>query len=237
MFKPKFMICEKKYGKELAAKIKKDLPSNQYVIKPLKEFKGRGVVIVNQENLDAMLYKLLHDYGVLHRGEKEIEKNESEGHWKRDKGNFFLVEEYCPSKPLTINKKVYDATMRVVFMMRHNQSSIDIHYLDAYWKVPHHATTDQVDLTMKLKSFGYNPTKASKQEKRDVFAIFDRMLPKLYHKMFHAVNTHTLPTSVIAIPMYTSHVHPNAYNKKSCRQPGEQSNIEKLKAIWLASKK
>ncbi|MFA6527021.1 MAG: hypothetical protein WCT20_01205 [Candidatus Babeliales bacterium] len=188
-FKPGFLLCKKKYNEHLAELIKKALPCPRYVIKPLEEFKGRGVMIIDEKDLDATLYKILYINGVLHRNEKAHSKYECSGHWKRDTSPYFLIEEYCPSKTVRLNDKSYDPTMRVAFVLTYNKGEIKTHYLGAYWKIPLFSLEDNVKLTKKHKSWGLNPAEVSPDDLAKVEQLLDTCLPKLYAKMIAMINT------------------------------------------------
>lgn len=187
-FKPRHVLCKKKYHKKLAELIKTTLPCQRYVIKPLEEFKGRGVMIIDEKDLDTTLYKILYINGVLHRGEKAHKKYESSGHWKRDKAPYFLVEEYCPSKTVILNNKSYDPTMRVAFVLTYQAGEVKVHYLGAYWKIPLFSLEDTVKLTKKHKSWGLNPAEVAAEDLLHVQSFLDCCLPKLYTKMITLIN-------------------------------------------------
>ena len=188
IFKPKFLLCKKKYHRDLALIIKKALPCQRYVIKPLEEFKGRGVMIIDEKDLDTTLYKILYTNGVLRKGEKAHSKYESSGHWKRDRSPYFLVEEYCPSKTVIIDNKSYDPTMRVAFVLTYNNDEIKVHYLGAYWKIPLFSLEDNVKLTKQHKSWGLNPAQVAPEDLAKVQQLLDTFLPKVYKKMIGLIN-------------------------------------------------
>jgi hypothetical protein len=190
-FKPRFVLCKKKYHKELAAKVIQAIPCSRYVIKPLNEFKGRGVIIVDADNLDKTLYKILYINGIKKRGQHAHSKYETYGHWKRDKHNYFLIEEWCPSKTIVLKGKPYDPTLRVAFIIAYNQGNIDLHYLGAYWKIPLYSLKDKVKLTKCHKSWGLSPARVSDDDLAQVYALLDQCLPKVYMKMINLINAQT----------------------------------------------
>lgn len=196
IFKPKFLLCKKKYDKDLALLIKKALPCQRYVIKPLEEFKGRGIMIIDEKDLDTTLYKILYMNGVARKGEKAHSKYESSGHWKRDRSPYFLVEEYCPSKTVIIDNKSYDPTMRVAFVLTYNNDEIKVHYLGAYWKIPLFSLEDNVKLTKQHKSWGLNPAQVAPEDLAKVQELLDTCLPKVYKKMIGLINSEN-PTGLI----------------------------------------
>lgn len=139
-FRPKAIILPKKYTSTLAQEITAQIPSKWLVIKPINSGRGNGIIMVNKAHLDEELHKVLVDYKNYQTPNNDISVKMdpplSYDYWKADRNTHFLVEEYCESKPILVNNKSYDATMRVIFMMRFEQGAINLDFLDAYWKRP-----------------------------------------------------------------------------------------------------
>ena len=189
-YKPKFMLCETKYYQELAAQIQERLGCTKFVIKPLGEFKGRGVIIVDADKLDQTLRIILHNKkGQWRSVDKYID--ELYNYWHhviRSNNSHFLVEEYCPSKTIELEGKLYDPTMRVVFALQYSEGTMHVTYFDAFWKFPTRALSDEVSLTEKHKSLGTIPLPVSDEDKKDVINILNGFLPQLYEKMIRLIN-------------------------------------------------
>ncbi len=189
-YKPKFIICKKKYDKNLAKKIHETINSKHYVIKPLSNFKGRGIIIVEKNLLDITLQRIL-----LHKKHKKLRKhkkymNELYEYWDKHKSNPepFLVEEYCASKHITRHGKKYDATMRAVFMLDYNNGKINITHFDAFWKIPLKSLSDNACITEILKSKGTIPEPVSDEDMQDLRKVLNKFMPKLYKKMITIIN-------------------------------------------------
>lgn len=185
-YKPKFKICTKRYSSTLAQSIIDELGCEIYVIKPIDSALGNGVLLVEKENLDDTLRIILKDRQEL----ESFKSDMSYYHWKRDEKEFFIVEEYAPSKTLYVNGKPYDPTMRVIFSMHNKAGNIVINFFDAYWKLPIKSLDQEGTLTEKHKSrIGSNLTCSMLVDYTDfemVKALLSKALPKLYLKMLES---------------------------------------------------
>jgi hypothetical protein len=74
------------------------------------------------------------------------------GFWQSATANKFLVEEYVPSKTITVVGKPYDATLRLVFAMSLIDGHVGIDVLAAYWKLPARALNERGSLNEKHRS-------------------------------------------------------------------------------------
>lgn len=195
-FRPKALLCRKRYTSHLAVSIKKQIPCDVYVIKPLDAFKGCGVIMVAADDLDATLRNILTNPNAL-PGEFTIERNgysytdKTYSYWQTYREPYFIVEELCHSKPLVFEGKPYDPTMRVVFALRYAQEEIKIDYLAAYWKLPLKALNEHGAMTEKFKSVGIVALPLSDEETELVYKKFDEFMPKLYTKMISIINNKT----------------------------------------------
>lgn len=113
-FKPNWKTYNFAYTPNLAKKILKDLGCDAVVIKPINATRGEGVIIVEKKDLDKTLKKILCDNNPI----KNI--NNEYAFWAKYKENIFLVESFEKSKSILVDKKKYDATMRIVFVMCNN---------------------------------------------------------------------------------------------------------------------
>ncbi len=155
-FRPKCMSCSKEYTPTLAHEITNDIGGSFFVIKPVNSCRGRGVIIVERDNLDNMLQQILlrpqelADFGIDH----------TYGYWAFDTNDKFLVEEFVESKPVSVdvdgngNMQEFDGTMRLVFTIHHYQNQPPvINYLGGYWKLPAKSLSDEpADFIEKHKS-------------------------------------------------------------------------------------
>ena len=101
----------------------------------------------------------------------------------------FLIEEYAPSKPVTLGGKQFDATLRMVFVLDYDQvaNEINLTFLGDYWKLPEKALDEEGTLTERHKSKIVTNRESSievdPQDRLVVMNILGGALPKLYLKM------------------------------------------------------
>lgn len=144
-FRPKCIICPKEYTETLSNEITNEMSGSFVVIKPINSCRGRGVIIVDKNNLDEILQQILlrpHElasFGIDH----------SYGYWAFDTNDKFLIEEFVTSKPISVDidgngsKQEFDGTMRLVFTVHHYQDQPIINYLGGYWKLPAKSLSDE----------------------------------------------------------------------------------------------
>lgn len=148
-FKPKWGNYQKKYTKELAIRIADDLQCDTFVIKPRGEFQGRGVIIVQKQNLDDVLYYIITKSGVLAENKDPAYKA-----WQNDPFDSFIVEEFVTSDPIAIphlENKIYQPTMRVAFLLVYNKWCHYVHFLGGYWKTPLYSLDEDGSFMQKNK--------------------------------------------------------------------------------------
>lgn len=185
-FRPGCKVCKKKYTPGLAKSIINELKGNTYVIKPTHGSCGKGVIFVKKNELDEMLQVLLGDRSNL-RKMRNVSSRMFD-FWLTDGASHFLVEEYAPSKILTIAGKPYDPTMRLIFAMNSLGKKIEIDILGAYWKLPGKPLTSNNSLTEKHRSDIHssapvNSVKVTPDDLEHVSQIFKPMMKKLYQSM------------------------------------------------------
>ncbi|MBX9831348.1 ankyrin repeat domain-containing protein [Candidatus Babeliales bacterium] len=183
-YKPRWKAYPKIYTKDLAQTIINDLKTNTVVLKPLSAANGWGVLIVDKHDLDTTLRMILKNTASV-----ATNPDKSYNYWAQDRNRDFLVEEYVPSKTITVRGKEYDATMRVVFLLSYHDGKIYTTFLGHYWKLPLHALDADVDLTKKHKSkIGSNDqipssAKVAPEDCEQVKKVLQEFLPKIYLKM------------------------------------------------------
>jgi len=186
-YRPRWGIYPKKYHKALADQIISDLDTDTdiVVIKPLNGTKGRGVIIIEKNDLDRVLNLI-----IKHKKKAGEIKDRSYNYWARDKNDYFIVEEFIASDPVMVHNKPYDATMRVVFLLAYNQQNIELTFIGAYWKLPEKSLWDEGHLNQQHKSCG----KDGYYEKVDddlyieVSHLLKNVLPIMYMKMLEKIN-------------------------------------------------
>lgn len=186
VYRPACKSCKKRYTPLLAQSIIDEMKSDLYVVKPIDGSRGRGVIFVTKDELDVTLRTILYDREVL----KKM-SNQSPycyGFWLLGKAKNFLVEEYVPSKKITVEGKQYDATMRLVFATYRINGKVGVDILGAYWKLPAKAISEQGSFVDKHRSdihgtASVSSAKVSTQDLKAVSALFCPMMEKVYNKM------------------------------------------------------
>lgn len=148
-FKPKWGNYKKNYTKELATQIANDLQCDTFVIKPRGEFLGKGVIIVQRQDLDEILFYIITKNGTL-----ADSKNPAYTAWKNDSFDSFIVEEFVTSDPIAIShleNRIYQPTMRVAFLLVYNKQCHNVHFLGGYWKTPLLSLDEDGDFMQKNK--------------------------------------------------------------------------------------
>lgn len=197
-YKPKWGAYKKNYTQNLAQKISKDLESDMFVIKPVNSGRSNGIIITDKDNLDKELKRVLLGYQSKRSGTgKNLGvmpiKTKLYEYWNLDNNSEFMVEAYEPSKPLTIKGKVYDPSMRIVWVARHDQGKLYVNILGAYWKIPHKSLSDHGSLTEKHKTIsvkqpGFTGILVSADDFAQVKAIAFEAFAKIYAKMIRMSN-------------------------------------------------
>lgn len=182
-YKPKCELYRKKYSKSLAREIIEEIQSEIFVIKPRGAFHGKGVIIVDRENLDSTLKYILKRSSKLKK-----DPDPSYNHWYRDKADSFLVEEFVESDPISIahlDNRVYQPTMRVAFLLVYSNNQIDVKFLGGYWMLPESSLSEKGTLNNKHKACckGSYYCKIDPQVMSKVEQQLNIALPLLYEQM------------------------------------------------------
>ncbi len=196
--KPKWGCYKKNYSNELANQIRKELDCDTFVIKPRGECLGKGVVIVSDEELDAIL-----EYISTNEGRLAESKSTVYTYWKNDPFDSFIVEEFVASDLITIphlQNKTYQPTMRVAFLLVYDNHVHRVHFLGEYWKTPSRALEDEGDFMKKNKDICKAPYYAEVAESTKL-AVRDELgasLALLHRKMIErSENTHQVGCQMI----------------------------------------
>jgi hypothetical protein len=142
-YRPKCVVSKKKYTPTLHKEIGDYLGNTDIVIKPINAWKGDGIIMTHQKQLNYHLHKLF---------DGSCPFSNAYTYWKKDTSTHFLAENLMHSDPITVNNKKYDATMRVAFTLAHNNGSIQIDFLGAYWKLPDQPLNEKASLESRFKS-------------------------------------------------------------------------------------
>jgi len=181
-FKPKWKTYPAKYTKNLANQILQDLETDKVVIKPTNSSKGKGVIIIDKDNLDKTLKNIFKNKENI-----KYHKDVAYNYWLNHTRNVFLVESFEESKPILINNKKYDATMRIIFILDHNNNKINFEIVSSYWKLPI-KSLDQAGTLLekhksKIKEGQICSAKVSEIDIKNIEIILKPTLIKLYKKM------------------------------------------------------
>ncbi len=153
--KPKWNAYPKVFSKELVQQILQDIPSNILVIKPIKSTRGKGVIIIEKDDLEPTLKYILTEEKV----NLDNNPDPSYNHWGHDHCDGFIVEEFIESDPVKaphLDNKLYDPTMRVVFALVYHQKKMNVIFFEGNWKLPKKSLSESGTLTEKHRSFGHD---------------------------------------------------------------------------------
>jgi hypothetical protein len=147
-YKPRWGLYQKKYHSNLANMIIQDLDCDRFVIKPRGAFSGKGVIIVDKEDLDETLRYILCKKESLNES-----RDSSYRYWYFDAYPNFLVEEFASSDPVEVPdlNGVYEPTIRVAFFLIYNNQKIDIEFCRSYLRLPSKSLNEFGTLNEKYK--------------------------------------------------------------------------------------
>ncbi len=182
-FKPTTIDIEKRYTAELAQKIMQAIPSDFYVIKPPNCALGQGVILLPKAELDTTLRLIMQPSKQL----SKMEDKKAYAYWLHDASTSIIIEAFKPSKPIVVDHKPYDATMRAVFIMSNLNGLMKIQHLGAYWKLPIKSLLENGTFMDLHKSAISNRKNAAaivdEHDYKKVREQLDILLPVLYEKM------------------------------------------------------
>ena len=132
--KPVWNAYSKGYSQELVNQIKEDFESDLLVIKPRTGLQGRGIIILNKEDLEDTL-------AYIFSGKSNLKKDPDKSYnwWAKDRHDNFIVEEFIESDPVYaphLSDDLYDGTMRVPIVLTYDRGQIQVHFLYMWWKLP-----------------------------------------------------------------------------------------------------
>jgi hypothetical protein len=168
-FKPRWNLYKKEYSSDLAVQIINDLQCDRVVIKPRSSFRGRGVMIVDKEDLDAVLNYIFQKTDKLKTDEDLCTR-----YWFSDDSTTFIVEEFIAADPLRIthleDDRLYEPTVRVSFFLVYNKNIISVIHCGAYYRFPCKSLEEPGTLNEKYKDIIELP-------------YFDKVEPEIYDKI------------------------------------------------------
>lgn len=181
-YRPNCLVCTKRLSTKKTNQILHELSSDYCVIKPINASMGRGIVIVERDDLLKALGRIFQQ-----ETNSESADESSYNYWEKDRNEIFLIEEYAQSKKVYMDGKWYDPTMRVAFIVVVENGKIQIKFLDAYWKLPEKDLDAQGSFTERHKSHVAKKGKSScvvaVGDFKKVKTILEGVLLKLFYKM------------------------------------------------------
>lgn len=173
---------------DLASRIKSEIGSDKYVIKPTDEYMGHGVIIVSQEELESVL-----EYLFDKASNNISTKDRAYSYWKKGDADEFLVEEFIEVNPILVphlEGKEFCPTLRLAFLLSYDKRTVDIECLGGYYTLPKISINDPGSLNERYKSYVFLPyfakadpeiVEKAASEMTDVLKI---IYPKLLGKKF-----------------------------------------------------
>lgn len=131
-FIPAFEVFSTEYDPATVQRIKALLSNTDLiVIKPTYSSLSCGVNIIEERKLASFLKLILQT-------PKEIPSSAKRGlgFWRHNKQSHFVASEYVPSQTIYKDDRPYDPTMRVMFIMYHDQGIVHVNVLGGFWKIP-----------------------------------------------------------------------------------------------------
>ncbi len=195
-FRPKSCIYPRKYHAKLAEQVINDLKCKWYVIKPIFCGRGNGILFEHKRDLDKVFKLILKDYNNNLQCDNTFDFRPNNPmtyqYWKYDRNSDFLVEEFVPSKPIAVQGKKYDATIRTAFVMEYSGGKIRIKFFDSYWKRPIKGLKDKGTFREKhlskhapnyYQSIGW---RINSKDLADMYSELKKVLPDFYMNMLLA---------------------------------------------------
>lgn len=140
---PYTKFYDKVYNQTLVQNILDDFSHEYLVIKPVAGSASKGVIIIHKDELDATLAT------ILTTNKQALKTNDTPwfSEWSYDNEPRFMLSEFISSQTLVRDGKPYDPTMRVIFMLRHEQDQVYVTVIGGFWKIPGKSLIEQATLT------------------------------------------------------------------------------------------
>ncbi len=181
---PRFKIYPAIYSDTLAEQIAADLDTNMFVLKPPFNSLSNGVNAVDNQGLDSLLRLILKDKNKI-----APRSHRSLAYWRRTNEKNIVATEYVPSRTIVKDGKLYDPTMRIVFMMHQDNNTLSITPITGFWKIPvkslndKDATLTDKHITIAHAGAYYSGILVDKDDWNSVEQTLKDILPELYLTM------------------------------------------------------
>ena len=181
--KPEWNLYLKNDVDTLAERIQQDIPADAYVIKPRGAFLGNGVIIISKDDLDTTLKYIFNKKNHL-----EYNPDPAYRQWGKDHFDSFIVEKYYPSDTIRVEafeNKLYEPSMRAVFILSYNNRTIDFRFLGGYLILPRKSIEEEGSLNDLKKAYCRIPYYAEVPEHilKEVQQQLEITMPLLYQEM------------------------------------------------------
>lgn len=152
--KPKCGLYNKNEN-DLAERIEREIGSDLFVLKPIDEFNGKGVIIFRKEELQLTL-----DYLFKRKSNGLVINDKAYDYWRNGNESEFLVEEFIEVEPVSVphlDGNLYCPTLRLAFLLFYSNNTIDIVSLGGYYTLPRKALNELGSLNEQYKSYVVPP--------------------------------------------------------------------------------
>lgn len=223
--RPRTLKLERKFTPQLTAQIRQHFPNTtQYVLKVPDMEGGKGVVVVDDADLEVTLSCLLatsqkdqkdtstlyalhytKKYNDLTKAENKcIRDFDAFGTWNNSYSSTFMVEEYITGKAIPHDHKSFDPTMRVAFLVIRDNNQVSCEPFACYWKLPPHPINYRGELRDKtVSSFSEtrrDAIRVSETDQANVYTQLQATLPVVINTMLKR----DLSADIAALPSITS---------------------------------
>ncbi|KTD26301.1 MULTISPECIES: hypothetical protein [Legionella] len=146
-----------------------------FIIKPMQESLGKGVMLVANADLPALLK-------ALKTGTKYVKDVGDIDYYEQSKNKDILIQQFCPGKVIHHNGKPYRPTARAVFAVVRDGDQTRVDILDIFWKLPQKSVQSECATPGESVSYSGNSTEVVSQislEKSDYQAVEGALKEKL----------------------------------------------------------
>jgi hypothetical protein len=131
-FIPNFAVFPTNYDNSIVPTVKRLLPKSELVVvKPAFSSLSCGVNVIEKKDLESFLKLILQNPHHIPKSAKR-----DLAFWKHNKPSRCVISDYARSQTIYKDGKPYDPTMRVMYIMYHDQGVIRVNVLGGFWKIP-----------------------------------------------------------------------------------------------------
>lgn len=187
-FRPRWGVYPAKYSEKLVEQIKREIGSQLYIIKPIVGRQARGVMLVDEKDLDSTLKNILKKTKSNKFKAKNNKKKSRSFDWQDYEYDTFIVEEFVESKQVLKDNKPYDPTLRLGIILIQEKAKINVNVITAFWKFPPNSLNDRCTIQEKHVTKpmvgAHDPAmNVDAIDMKKIREILNAMLPELYIKI------------------------------------------------------